>query len=301
MRSFSRFPPTFWRSPIARALRGKPDCQTVAVYLQTCPSSTMTGLYYLLVSTIADELGFPVDHVREILRKLERVGFCAYDKEAEIVFVFDMAAYQVGDRPKSDDKRIKGLVGVLWEVAPHPFVRDFFEKYREAFGLPEEGPWNATPDRSPFGGPPEDLRRTFEAPSKGFNQEKEKEKEKEIEQEGEREKSGPRTESRTSEDRASDDAPSEPSSSGTGEPKHRSTAPTEGTEDGDPEARTTGAVPDEVPVASDPIPVPPPPSPYDEWRERRQREPSGPLSKEARADRLEKLREQGRRALTEEP
>jgi len=158
MRAYSSVPPTFWTT-IGRRLRKKPKPLLLALYVQTCPSANMAGLYYLPLPTIAHETGLAPEEVRTAFAVLADEGFAEYDEDEEVVWIPDMARAQVGDTLKADDKRIKALVRLVEEVSPNRFVQEFAEKYRVPFNLPETGPWD-------FDDPPsEPLRRAIKAPS----------------------------------------------------------------------------------------------------------------------------------------
>lgn len=146
MRSYARVAPTFWTGETGRALRrAGPDVALAALYLVTCPGGSMSGIYYLPVPVLCHETGFSKRRAREILATLEREEFAFYDLVSETVWVPEMARFQVGDRLAAGDKRILGFVRELSLVTGSPFVGQFFQRYREVFNLPEEGPWKALP------------------------------------------------------------------------------------------------------------------------------------------------------------
>lgn len=181
MRNYSRVSPQFWTGATGRALReaGR-DAQVVALYLVTCPSATMSGLFYLPLPTLQHEVGITRARALAALTVLEREGFARYDFEREVVFVPEMARFQVGENLVPGDKRSKGLVRELGAVSAPKFVLAFYEKYRTSFFLPEKGPW-------------EGLARPSEGASKALrSQEQEQEHEQEHlhAQEREQEKEG---------------------------------------------------------------------------------------------------------------
>lgn len=61
MREYCRVSPRFWFQGSGKRLRDDPEAQIVALYLLTCPTSTMLGLYYLPMPTLAHDLGMTVD------------------------------------------------------------------------------------------------------------------------------------------------------------------------------------------------------------------------------------------------
>ena len=121
-----------------KAIRGAGrDAQVVALYLLTCPSANMIGLYYLPLELVAHDTGMPLHRgFDKILEALESVEFAFYDREQELVYVPEMARFQIEEILKPGDKRIIGVMAQLHEHGSHPFAIHFHEKYREAFNLP---------------------------------------------------------------------------------------------------------------------------------------------------------------------
>ena len=108
----------------------------MAQYLMQAPGSTMLGLYYLPMVTLADELGYDTPAcAREVLRRLEDKGFCRYDDRAREVFVVNMAAEQIGQTLKPRDKRVVYIERELAKYIKSPFYNDFLARYREPFCL----------------------------------------------------------------------------------------------------------------------------------------------------------------------
>lgn len=144
MRDYGRISPSFWTGTTGRAIReqGK-DAVIVALYLLTAPSSSMIGLYYLPIPTLAHETGIPLQGASKALRSLSTVGFALYDETTETVFVLEMAAYQIDDELKAKDHRIKGIRREIERFRKTPFYSKFFERYGRAFRLggtsPTEG------------------------------------------------------------------------------------------------------------------------------------------------------------------
>lgn len=161
MREYARVAPQFWTGDTGRQIRALgPDAQRVALYLMTCPSSNMIGLYYLPVPTLAHEVGHvPPQGAREVLRSLEKAGFCFYDDVTEVVWVQEMARFQIADRLKPNDKQVAGIMAKLVEFKNNRFSEAFYGYYRERFNLPAVT-WWATPRR----GSVRPSVRTSEAP-----------------------------------------------------------------------------------------------------------------------------------------
>jgi hypothetical protein len=160
VRAYSRVAPQFWIGATGRALRkaGR-DAQVVALYLVTCPSATMSGVFPLELPTLCHQVRITKKKARAALAVLERENFAFYDAENEAVWIPEMARFQVGEQLEPDDKRIKGLVRQLEAVSAPRFAPAFYEKYRRAFHLPEKGPWE--PLRSPSDGPPKERKKAL--------------------------------------------------------------------------------------------------------------------------------------------
>lgn len=160
MRDYARISPLFWSGDTGRRLRGDPEALTLAFYLMTCPSSTMSGLFYLPLPTISHETGLSLEATRRALMRLEAEEFAFYEEDAELVWVPEMARCQVGAELAPGDKRIKGLVREIERSRRSPFYSAFFARYAERYHLP--------PVSHPFEGPCKGLRAGSEAPSKGL-------------------------------------------------------------------------------------------------------------------------------------
>lgn len=135
MRDYARVSPAFWTKGSGKALRGDRDAQLVALYVVTCPSANMIGLYYLPITLLAHEVGISIEGARKALRRVETAGFAYYDEVSELVWVPNAAAYQIGDELIGADKRRAAVLRELTSVGKHRFVRDFFDKYGAPYGL----------------------------------------------------------------------------------------------------------------------------------------------------------------------
>ena len=174
MRDYAKVSPLFWTGRTGRAIRAAGrDAQVIALYLITCPSATMTGLYYCPLPTLYHETGSPLQGASKALRRLSEVGFAYYDEATETVFVPEMAKFQIGETMKADDNRVKAIIKELIAAKSSPFVKDFHAKYAEAYHLPPLSDLKAL--QSPSEAPPKPLR----------SQEQEQEQEQETEREQE--------------------------------------------------------------------------------------------------------------------
>jgi hypothetical protein len=147
----------FWTGETGRQIRKLgPDVQVVALYLMTCPSSNMIGLYYLPLPTLAHETGIPFEGALKAIRSLIEVGFVKYDEDNDLVWVVRMAHFQIGERLKPTDKQCKGIQKQLDEHVKSCFYSEFLEVYGSAFSL------NVSPSEAPS----EPLARVKQAPPK---------------------------------------------------------------------------------------------------------------------------------------
>jgi hypothetical protein len=136
MRDYSRISPAFWIKGSGRRLRGDPHAQLVALYLSTCPHASMVGIFYLALPTIAHETGLQLGEVERCLKRCAEAKFAWYDAEAEIVWVPNMARFQIGETiaPKDAAKRM-GVINALQPFRKHEFYNHFVEIYDAPFGL----------------------------------------------------------------------------------------------------------------------------------------------------------------------
>lgn len=179
MRDYAKVAPQFWIGKTGRQIRKLgPNHVTVAMYLMTCQHANMLGLYYLPIAYLEHEtsvgiegpsegLGRGFQGAREVLRSLENVGFCRYDDESEMVWVVEMAKFQIAPAIESTDKRAKGIVRMLEDVPFTELTEAFLYRYVEPFNL---NPQHLSEGAS------KGLRRAFEGAYKALrSQEQEQE------------------------------------------------------------------------------------------------------------------------------
>src|SRR5437879_1147459 len=132
MRDYARIAPQFWTGETGKLLResGR-DTQVVALYVVTCPSANMIGLYYLPLPTLCHEVGITSQGARKALQRASEGGFAYYDDASEHVWVPEMARFQLGEQLKPGDNRIPAVVRELLAAKSCRFARDFYDKYRE--------------------------------------------------------------------------------------------------------------------------------------------------------------------------
>ena len=148
MRDYSMVSPQFWTGDTGRALRGAPDAQRLALYLLTCPSANMIGMYYLPMPLIEHEVGMTTKGATEALRRVCELKFAVYDDDSECVWVPEMARFQIGNQLKAGDKRLRGIERQLEIHRNCRFISDFLHKYRAFYGLTIKAP-SRSPSEAP--------------------------------------------------------------------------------------------------------------------------------------------------------
>jgi hypothetical protein len=166
MRDYSKVSPHFWIGRTGKEIRkAGAEATVVAMYLMTSPHANMLGLYYLPEMYIAHETGLGIEGACKGLQRCIEAGFCKYDKDSEVVFVEEMARYQIADTLKDTDKRCIGVQNEYDSLPENPFLATFYDKYALSFNMT-----NRRAERSPL-----------QAPSKPLaSQEQEQAQEQEI-------------------------------------------------------------------------------------------------------------------------
>lgn len=136
MRDYAKVSPQFWIGKTGKKIRAK-GCaaQVTALYLMTSPHANMIGLYYLPKTYLAHETGQTIEGASEALSSLSEVGFCQYDEATEMVWVVEMAGYQVAEALQETDKRCKGIQKEYDELPENPYLAEFYDKYVTAFHM----------------------------------------------------------------------------------------------------------------------------------------------------------------------
>lgn len=129
--------PKFWMGSTGRQLRGDAVLQVVAIYLMTSPHANIIGVYHCPELYIAHETGTPLEGASKALGRLCEIGFCTFDVTTDTVWVHEMAKWQIGETLKPGDNRVKGIHRFFGQILNASIKRAFFEKYGDAFRLPE--------------------------------------------------------------------------------------------------------------------------------------------------------------------
>ena len=144
MRDYGKVSPKFWIGKSGKALRGHPEAQIVALYLMTCPTSDMTGVFNCPLMYIAHETGLGSEGASKGLQRLIEGDFCTFDEDSDMVFVHEMAKYQIGEELKVNDNQVKS-VKRAYQSMPAAIKPEFFSRYKDAFHLPTTSPSEAPP------------------------------------------------------------------------------------------------------------------------------------------------------------
>ncbi len=136
MREYAKLSPTFWTGETGKALRKRgSEAVIVALYLVSAPGSNMLGLYYQPLLFMAHETGLGIDGATKGLHACIQVGFCDYDGDTEMVYVKEMAAWQIAEELKPADLRCKGIQKDYESLPDNPFLEAWFVRYEQAFHL----------------------------------------------------------------------------------------------------------------------------------------------------------------------
>jgi hypothetical protein len=169
MRDYSKVSPQFWIGATGKKIRSYGiEAQLVSLYLLTCSHANMLGMYYLPKIYIAHECGLSLEGASKGLTSAIEAGFCSYDEASEMVWVYEMATFQIADQLKENDKRVLGIQNEYETLPECPFLLGFFNKYKDQFLMTKA--------------------RGIQAPSKPLvSQEQEQDQEQEQKQEQEQE------------------------------------------------------------------------------------------------------------------
>ncbi|MGH9501346.1 MAG: hypothetical protein ACRD20_00700 [Terriglobales bacterium] len=136
MRGYAKISPQFWIGDTGRKLRDAgQEATLVGLYLLSNPHANMLGLYYLPKLFIAHETGLGLGGASKGLRRAIDAAFCSYDDASEMVFIHEMARYQIAHQLAASDKQCAGIQREYDGLPNNPFLSAFYKKYTEAFHL----------------------------------------------------------------------------------------------------------------------------------------------------------------------
>lgn len=153
MQRWYKLRPTFWTGDTGRALRKSPGARIVAVYLLSCPTANVYGLYHLALPTVALETGLPLKAVQEAFRELDRIGFASYDPDSQFVWVRQMAAQQLEAPLAPKDYRTTNAQRFYALCPRNAFLGAFWDLYHEGLRLGERRDVQVRPREAPSEGP----------------------------------------------------------------------------------------------------------------------------------------------------
>lgn len=134
MRDYAKIAGTFWTGTTGKALKAQGmEAVITAVYLMSCPVSNMLGLYWLPRMYLEHESGLGSEGGSKGLARAIEAGFCQYDDATEVVWVMEMAAWQIGDVLLPTDNRVKGVQREYDALPENPYLTAFYERYATAF------------------------------------------------------------------------------------------------------------------------------------------------------------------------
>ena len=133
MRDYAKVSPHFWTGSTGKQLRQCPEAVVVSMYLMTCPHANMLGLYYMPLLYVAHETGLGMEGASKGLQWACNAGFCSYDESTEMVWVHEMARFQIADKLKDTDKRSIGVQNEYNSLPSNPYLASFYDKYSLAF------------------------------------------------------------------------------------------------------------------------------------------------------------------------
>lgn len=146
-----------WTGETGRAIRkaGR-DAQVVAVYLLSCPSSNDIGLYYLPFPTLLHEVGMSRGDALAALHVLSDLRFAHYHAPTEIVFLPEMAKFQLGPALKAKDNRVSAVRRQAETYRKSEFFDVFWDRYEDPYHLGPRPPEPVVADSLLFsvGDPP---------------------------------------------------------------------------------------------------------------------------------------------------
>jgi len=152
-RDYAIVAPSIWTGETGRSMRGDPSAQITALFLVTCQHASMIGIFHCPPIFIAYETGLALESVLQAIQRLSTLGFCEYDASREIVWVREMAKYQIAPQLKRNDNRVAGIIKEFRKIPDCQIKQSFYDRYKDAFFLP-----SSPETTSPFEAPCKPLR-----------------------------------------------------------------------------------------------------------------------------------------------
>lgn len=136
MRDFAKVAPTFWTGETGRKIKQMgPDVQLVGLYLVTNPHTTPLGIYYLPLAYMDQDLALSREAIKQALALLYEAQFSIYDTETEVIWVYEMAKYQIGQMLRPKDHKVQWVNKLFSALPKSNLLRDFYTKYSKAYHI----------------------------------------------------------------------------------------------------------------------------------------------------------------------
>lgn len=135
MRDYGKVSPRFWNGKTGKALRGDIEAQLLALYLITSPHANMIGVFHCPVMYMAHETGLSEEGALEALQRLIEAQFCTFEGVEELVWVHEMASFQIAPSLSPKDKQCVGIARQYEQIPDRLIRQGFYERYKDAFHL----------------------------------------------------------------------------------------------------------------------------------------------------------------------
>lgn len=137
---YARIVTDFWGSKTCGEISegGDSITQLVALYLLCNSHANLTGVYYLPIGYICEDIGtIDFNEAKGAIDKLVRVGYCCYDYNKKIVWVKKMLYYQVGEKTKLGDNQSKCIKKHIDRFLSHDleFMGEFLNQYSTSHNI----------------------------------------------------------------------------------------------------------------------------------------------------------------------
>jgi len=128
--------------PASKVKELESDAARLYLYLLTCQSNDGIGIFYNPLALIGFESGIPADELPALIEQLEAHGLCQFDPSSHVWFIPETGRVEF-EGLKPEDKRHKGLLGLLEKWNDHRFYHSFIQIHSEALSKPLESPSEA--------------------------------------------------------------------------------------------------------------------------------------------------------------
>ncbi len=136
MRNYAVITSNYWTGETGQRIQeeGGIEAACLGAYLISNRHSNAIGIYYLPIPLIAYELkALDEDGIRRALQVLAQEQFSAYDEARSMVYVRNMARFQVAESLSRNDKRVRYVLKELEQAVSSGailFAHDFFNRFQ---------------------------------------------------------------------------------------------------------------------------------------------------------------------------